>query len=533
MTRRRVLSAVGATGGVGALLRAMGVLGFAPTAGAQDPAYRAPRLSDLRQPRGPRKRVLVIGAGVAGLASVYELRKAGYDCVVLEARNRPGGRVWTVRKGTVETDVDGHTQLARFAPGQYMNAGASRIAPDMVTLDYCRELGVPIEAFSAQNANAYYVYEDGGSLSGKPVRHRTGKADMYGYMAELLTKATNRGALDQELTEADRELLLDFLRDWGDIDTSGEYTGSERRGFVVPPGAGERPGVVGDPFPLSDLLESGLGFRFSDEFDPFEAMPLFQPVGGMDRIARALVDAIGEHRITYDAVVQSITTSGAGVAVVFRGPDGRSRTERADYCICTIPPQILKKIPTNFSKAVRNALAAPVPVRAGKLGIQYGRRWWEEDDRIYGGTTYTDLDLTLVEYPSWGFHGKRGIIHGFYNFDAEAERYGDLSPAARLSRALSQGEKIHGPKFRRDVEASFSVAWQKTRYSMGGWTTWPGGSESGPRPGDPNYARLLRPEGRVYFAGDHLSHMNGWTAGAFLSARKVVGDLHARVVATG
>jgi monoamine oxidase len=61
--------------------------------------------------------VLVLGAGVAGLTAAYELEKAGYRCAVLEARDRPGGRNWTVRDGTVETDLDGVTQTAALAEG--------------------------------------------------------------------------------------------------------------------------------------------------------------------------------------------------------------------------------------------------------------------------------------------------------------------------------------------------------------------------------------------------------------------------------
>ncbi|MFB9907655.1 FAD-dependent oxidoreductase [Allokutzneria oryzae] len=537
VTRRQLLSAVGITGGAGALYYAMGALGLTLTATAGSSAYHAPRQSELA--RG--KRVVIIGAGIAGLACAYELRKAGYNCVLLEARARPGGRVWTVRDGTVETDLDGNKQVARFAPGQYMDAGATRISQNMVTLDYCRELGVPIQVFTTQNANCYYFAEGVGPLSGKAIRHRTGKADLYGYVAELLAKATSQGALDQYLTDQDQEMLLEFLSDWGDIDTTSDgkkeggwkYSGSPRRGYVEPPGAGERSGRVGDPYPLSDLLRARLGFRFSDEFDYDEAMPLFQPIGGMDRIVRALVDAIGAHRITYEAPVRSIRTTGTGVEVVFDSPDGKPRRELADYCICTVPPQILKDIPANFSKAVREALRAPTPVSAGKMGLQYRRRWWEEDDRIYGGVTYTNLDLTLVEYPSWGYQGDRGIIHGYYNFNDEAERYGNMPPAERLTRALQQLERIHGAKVRTELESSFSVAWQKTRYSQGGWVSWQGGDPVGPREGDPQFARLLKPDGKVYFAGDYLSHLIGWQAGAFLSAREVVTDLHTRVLATG
>ena len=89
--------------------------------------------------------VLVLGTGIAGLGTAYELEKAGYLCEVLEARERPGGRCWTVRGGTREIDLDGAFQTAQFADGHYMNAGPARIPQHHTTLDYCRELGVAIE----------------------------------------------------------------------------------------------------------------------------------------------------------------------------------------------------------------------------------------------------------------------------------------------------------------------------------------------------------------------------------------------------
>src|ERR1044071_8359337 len=148
-SRRQFLQQVGVTGGAGVMYSAMGALGL--TGAAETPAYAAPTRIELSG-RG-RKHVVILGAGIAGLTSAYELRKAGYQVTLLEARKRPGGRNWTVRNGTVEKDLHGNTQTARFSPGQYMNAGPGRIPQHHVTLDYCRELGVAIEPFVNQNAD--------------------------------------------------------------------------------------------------------------------------------------------------------------------------------------------------------------------------------------------------------------------------------------------------------------------------------------------------------------------------------------------
>jgi monoamine oxidase len=532
-TRRQFLQAVGVSGGAGVLYSTMGALGLAPAAQAAPP-FQAPRESDFTLTGRARKSVLVLGAGIAGLATAYELGKAGYRVRILEARNRPGGRNWTVRGGTVETDMDGHTQRARFANGQYLNAGPARIAQHMVTLDYCRELGVPIEMFGNQNADGYYYNENVGALSGTPIQHRTAKADVYGYVSELLAKATDQGALDGYLTSSDKERLLEFLRNFGAIGgrvpddpaASWKYSGTNRRGYLVDPGAGLESGTPNlTPYPLSDVIASGVGQYFSFEFGWDQAMLMFQPVGGMDRIAYALEEAVGRSTITYGAEVRSITNRPSGVEVVYSGPDGRPTSATADFCVCTIPPQVLMKIPSNLTQPVKDALAYASPVSTGKIGLQYGRRWWEYDENIYAGITNTNMDLSTIWYPSYGYHGKKGVVVGYYNFGANADLYTSLSPAARQERALAQGVKIHGEKYRTELETAFSVAWRRTRYSEGGWVSWPSRTSG-------HYGRLLEPDGNVYFAGDHLSYYIAWQAGAFESARKVVTDLHTRVLSS-
>lgn len=419
-TRRQFLQAVGVSGGAGVLYSTMGALGLAPPAQAAPP-FRPPSRSDFTLTGRSAKSVLVLGAGIAGLATAYELGKAGYRVTVLEARDRPGGRNWTVRGGTTETDLDGHTQRARFAGDQYLNAGPARIAQHMVTLDYCRELGVPIEIFGNQNADGYYFNENVGPLSGQPIRHREAKADVYGYVSELLAKATDQGSLDTYLSGEDKERLLEFLRGFGSIGgrvagnpaDSWRYTGTNRRGYQVEPGAGFEAGTPKlTPHSLEDVLASGVGRYFSFEFGYDQAMLMFQPVGGMDRIAYALEQAVGRRHITYGAPVESISNTGSGVSVVYRGPGGRPRTVTADFCVCTIPPQVLAKIPSNLSQPVKDALAYPVPNTTGKIGLQYRRRWWEQDENIYSGITNTNLDLAAIWYPSYGYHGAKGCSSG-------------------------------------------------------------------------------------------------------------------------
>lgn len=514
---------MGATGGAGALFATMGALGLAPTAQATT-RFRPPQRSDFSLSGRGAAKVIILGGGIAGLASAYELGKAGYDCTILEARDRTGGRNFTVRGGTSLTDLNGDTQTARFSDDVYLNAGAARLAQWMVTLDYCRELGVPIEVFTNSNASAFLYNESAGMRA--PVRYRTAKADVYGYLSELLAKATDQGALDAELSTTDKERLLAFLENWGSIGAKADgfaYTGTEHRGYSVDPGAGDVAGDVLGPVPsLSDVFASNVGRHFSFEFGYDQAMLMFQPVGGMDQIPAALTKAIGKQRIRLGGIVTGITDGPDQVRVTYRDSHGRAQAVTADYCICAMPPHVTAKIPHNLGKDVQAALGAYRGQQVGKIGLEYRSRWWETDYRIYGGITETDLDLTHIWYPSYGFHGQRGLVVGYYNTGTNAGTYGALNPRQREQRALDQGVKIHGPKYRSQLSTSFSIAWHLVPHIEGGWTS--------PAYGSPGYELLLKPAGRVYFAGDWLSHLVAWQAGAFDSARATVTALHQRVL---
>ncbi|TDO50662.1 monoamine oxidase [Kribbella sp. VKM Ac-2527] len=519
-TRRQFLQQVGITGGAGVMYSAMGAIGLAGV--AETPAYAAPTRMELN---GRGKHVVILGAGIAGLTSAYELGKAGYKVTLLEARKRPGGRNWTVRGGTEEKDLHGNTQRAKFSSGQYMNAGPARIPQHHVTLDYCRELGVAIEPFVNQNADAYLYREGTTALSSKPIRHRTAKADVYGYVSELLAKATDQGALDSALTATDKDALITFLRSFGSIGTKEEgfkYTGtSGRRGYEVEPGAGLEGGTTAAPYGLSDVLASGVGNYFSFEFGWDQAMMMFQPVGGMDRIPYAFEQAIGREKIQYGAQVLGLRNTTEGVTVTY-STGSRPRELKADYAICTLPPHIAATIPSNLPTDIVGALQYARPTNAGKIGIEYSRRWWELDHRIYGGITNSNLDLVNMWYPSTGFHSDRGTMIGYYNTGANATAYGALTPAARLERALAQGAKIHGDVYTKDVKAAFSVDWAGTEHSRAAWVGWTSQT-------DGVYAKLLDATGNIYFAGDHLSHAIAWQHGAMVSARATVTALHTRV----
>ncbi|MET0341625.1 MAG: FAD-dependent oxidoreductase [Polyangiales bacterium] len=527
-TRRGFLASLGKAGGAAVMYETMQALGLfrAPREARADDAFTG-------LPSGSPTDVVVLGGGIAGLTAAYELLKAGHSVTVLEARFRPGGRNWTARGGTTEREIDGPEQVCRFGDG-YMNCGPARLPQGHITIDYCRELGVELQVFTNQNADGFYFNESNattqyGALASKPIRHRTAKADYYGYVSELLAKCSDQGALDTVLSASDKERLVEFLRSFGSLDASNTYLGGSRRGYSTVPGAGAQPGVPLAPVPsVSDVLASRVGLNFSFEFGWDQAMLMFQPVGGMDRIPFAFEAAIKKlgGEIVYGAEVTEILNTEDGVKIAYSCA-GVAQTFEASYAICTLPPMVLAHTSSNFAPEVKAAFSVPAAQSTGKVGFEYGRRWWEEDFRILGGITNTNLNVGTIWYPAAGYLGKTGVVVGSYNFGANADYYASLSPAARIEEALTQGSKVHGPVYRKDVLAGWAVQWKRTRYSEGGWVSWQNQATN------PAYALLNEPAGNVHFAGDHLSYEIAWQAGAIYSARKALASLGGRLALGG
>ena len=463
-------------------------------------------------------RVAVLGAGLAGLAVAYELSKLGYECRVLEAQPRPGGRAHTVRGGTV-SEEDGPRQVSAFDQGHYYNPGAMRIPHHHTTvMAYCRELQVPIEPFCNQ-CDAVYLYQTKTpGLAGQRVRLREARADLDGYLSEMLAKVVAQDRLDEPLTAEDREQLLAYLREMGALTEAHRYEGTTRRGYADLPSVGDDRGERAEPLDFGALLGSRVGLYLQQEY-PYQAT-MFQIVGGTDRLPAAFAARL-QDRIVYRAAVRRIRQDSDTVHVDYADRDGRQRTVEADYCVCTIPLPVLAKVDAGFSPAFTEAVASSTYASAGKIGLQFKRRFWEEDDAIYGGSSRTDQEIAQIVYPSYGFNGRKGVLIGYYIQGQHARPVGERTPAERLELALDQGSRIH-PQYRSEFENGFSVAWHRVPWNLGSWAGFPAEARK------TLYPRLLKPEGRVYLAGDHVSNINAWIQGAFESARHVATEIHAR-----
>jgi monoamine oxidase len=523
VSRRGLLSLIGMTAGSAAMYQAMTSLGLAAESGYKGPV-------DLGgDPKGAT--VLVLGAGLAGMTAALELRQAGYAVLLLEFNDRPGGRNWTLRGGDRFTELGGATQACGFDQGQYFNPGPWRIPyHHHGVLAYCRRLGVALEPFQQLNHNALLHNTRG--FGGKPQRIREIKTDFQGHVSELLAKATQQGKLDEAVSKEDREILLQALKSWGALDKDYGYkageTASEFRGFSKDAGGGlgAEP-VPGEPIGLSDILNSRL-WRSLQSFALYEFQTtMFQPVGGMDMIGKAFAAQLGG-LIRYNSKVTRIQQGEGGVTVTYedaKSPGGPLQA-KADWCVCTIPLTVLSQIPINVGAKMQAAIEAVPYASSVKVGLQFKRRFWEEDEAIYGGISYTDLPIRQISYPSTGYNlGGKGVLLGAYSWNGpNSYEFTAMDPAERVRRAVQYGKQIH-PQYETEFETGISVAWHRVPFALGCAGDWTDDARA------QHYDNLCQIDGRIVLAGEHASYIPAWQEGAILSALNAIERLHHRVIA--
>jgi monoamine oxidase len=523
LSRRGLLQLIGASVGGAAMYRAMTSLGF-----AEESPYRGP-IKLEGDPKGAS--VVILGAGLAGMTAAFELGRAGYKVQVLEYNARPGGRNWTLRGGDVYTELGGATQRCEFDTGLYFNPGPWRIPyHHHAILDYCRRFGVTLEPFVQLNHNAYLHSTEG--FGGKPQRIRDVKADFEGGISELLAKAIKKGALDDAASKEDQEILLEALRAHGALDKEFRYRAGDLsaayRGYAKDPGGGlgARP-VNGEPIGIHDILTSRL-WRSLQSFLLYDFQtPMFQPVGGMGRIGEAFARQMPD-AIRYEAKVMSLKQDELGVSVIYEDltAGGAFRETRADWCVCTLPLTILSQLPIDVSAPMKAAIDSVPYASAVKFGLQFSRRFWEEDEHIFGGISYTDLPIRQISYPSAGCNaGGKGVLLGGYTFGGpNSYEFTAMSPAERLMRSVEYGALIHS-QYRAEFENGVAVAWHRVPFTLGCAGDW---SDEARRA---HYDDLCQIDGRIVLAGEHASFIPAWQEGAILSALDAVARLHERVVA--
>jgi monoamine oxidase len=506
VTRRGFLERLGLIGGSSLVMTAMSSLDLmAGQAGARPSLSGRPRKS----------RVVVLGAGVSGLIVGYELGRLGYDYRILEARERVGGLAWTVRHGSEHTEIGGERQTCKFDPGLYINVGPWRIPYTHTgVLNYCKELGVPMELFVNEAENAYFFYEGeaGGPLAGKRVRLREVKADMIGHTNELIVKAIDRHQLDLPLTAEDREKFVTYLTAHGYLDAkSHAYGAFDTRGS-------------GDPYALEALLRG----NFTNRLRSIAARSgtstglMFQPIGGMDQIGFAFQRVLGKNRITLNEEVLSVHQTETDVKIVHANTRSGKKTETtADYVVACMPLSCLANVDINLSPELMTHVKATTYSNSAKMGLAMKRRFWEDDDQIFGGHLYSNLPLGEFSYPSNDYFSAKGVLLGLYANGPVGDLL-DQPVQARVDHVLTHASKVH-PQIRQEFESAYAVWWRKVKYSLGGYASGGGAARR---------QALAAMDNRIVIGSAATAPYSSpdWLEGAVASAWTALTNLHERAM---
>jgi monoamine oxidase len=479
--------------------------------------------------------VIVLGAGCAGLSAALELRNAGYRVQLLEYSGRPGGRSWTIRGGDSIIEMGGETQMCEFSPGNYINPGPWRIAHHHhAMLDYCRRLKVPLEPFIEVNYNAYLHSTQ--AFGGKPMRQHEVLPDFQGYVADLLAKASRQDHLDDALGPEDIELLRETLQGWAGLNRDLRYVkgpeSSRLRGNAALDWAAGA-ATPGEPLGLTELLRL---LRDSELFHTSNhsgyrdlQTPLFQPMGGMDMLPRAFARELAGV-IQFNAKVTAIQQDGRGVTVAYEDMNARGsqRTAQADYCLCTIPLSVLSRLDVQVGEKMKTAIGSVPYSSYMKIGLEFKRRFWEQDEAIFGGFTHTNLPISTISYPSYGVNTEGpGVLYGaVLGVNSFSYEYAGMPAKERIQKALEYGAQIH-PQYSLEFRNGVAVCWHRVPFAMGGFAMW---SEAAHKE---HYQSLRAIDGRFMLAGEALATaVGGWQEGAILSALDVIERLHQRVIST-
>jgi monoamine oxidase len=452
-------------------------------------------------------KVLIIGAGMAGLAAADILLRAGYDPLILEAQTRVGGRVLTVREP--------------FSDGLYAEAGAMRIPRShQLTLAYVERFNLPTTPFTMDNPHAYYY------LNGQ--RHRIADAQrdprLLGFELAPHEQEQSAGQMwAAELKPIRQELHKAGEGVWEAI--AERFDGFSVREFLEfnnwTEGAIERFGLLFNQEAMMnssflELLREEVGDYYTD---------MVQIEGGMDRLPRAFLPDLRD-RIRFGARLAAVDQSPDEVILHLRTGTGRT-TVRGDFAILAIPTTVLRHVEVMqpFSRFKQRAIRQLHYDASAKIFFQCGRRFWEADDGIYGGGTVTDLAVRNIYYPEHGRETGRGVLLASYTWGEDAQRWGSLAPHDRLGQALENVGVIH-PQALEVYEGGYTKMWHDDEFAGGAFALFDPGQQA------LLHQHLIAPEGRVHFAGEHASLGHAWIQGAIESGLRAAQEIHARHTAT-
>ena len=460
--------------------------------------------------RGKTGKVVILGAGAAGLCSAYELGKIGYDVTILEAQeNHLGGRIRTYRDGE-----------------SYCEFGAMRIPEHHdLTLGYIKEFGLQTRKFVQNNPQAFAHIRgakvnrtEGGYESLKPrfplneheqslsvddLWLQSVVATLESFTPEQELELFGNSLNSVELKSLDQESLYNHLRKAGYTRAAIEYLSS----------------VYG----VTTYLNTGLSEHLREEFEGVWLGEFFEVNGGMDRLVQSFRDAISARLVT-GAVVTAIVNDETTPEVSFIH-NGNAQTIAADWVICTIPLGVLSRLDISraFSHDKIDAIRNVHYDSSSKIISRTSDRFWELEDEIYGGGSIWDGGLGHTWYPADNAEtrdteksNQKSLLLSSYTWGMHARRI-DAIPQNQLEDyVIRELSKLHPSASKENaIEYSKRWSWDNHRWSAGAFAFF--------NPGDHTdlHQQLVTPENRVLLAGEHCSLTHSWIQGALESALHV------------
>ncbi len=432
--------------------------------------------------------VIIAGAGLAGLCAAHDLVQLGADVTVVEAKDRVGGRVWTIREG--------------FAESQHAEAGG-----DMIDEGH----GEIRRLTSALGLTLRPILRGGWGLvrpdaRGRPRIVRSRRNIGWERLASQLTNLGERYRLAER--RWDSPIAADLARHsvsaWLDAtsaDAEMRTTAAGLRGFFL-----------ADPEDLSLLA-------LVDHFASGAAVPdrMYRIEGGNERLVDRLAAPLGARLRTGTEVV-AISHRGRSVRVSLR--HGRDVFPlSADYFVCALPANLLRRIPITPALPTQqhDAIFRLVYGRATKTLLQFAQPFWRMAGRprAFGSA----LSFGAVWDASDDQRG-RGAILALMAGGSASEATDDLVTRDGPG-ALSQSLDWLGAS-RATLTDARSIAWTSDPWARGGYAVFHPSFDPALRPW------LARPCGRLFFAGEHTSCAGqGYMNGAVESGRRAAAEVAA------
>ena len=450
--------------------------------------------------RGAAKRVIVIGAGLAGLSAAYELTRAGHDVTILEAQTRPGGRVLTLRDP--------------FPDGLYAEAGATRIPNHHhFTLKYVELFGLTLDPFQPPDLpSVYYVRE-------KRIRVTPGQQVEWPYELTAEERALGLDGMRQKYIWSALSELGDVTDpSWPPPEVLRKYDQMNRSDFWRGRGASSEAISLLSLGGIDDRLETWAAlFMLRNHALNRKFKQYYKIRGGTDLLPKSFASRLSE-KIQYATPVVKIEQHARGVTARFRQA-GTYHALTGDYLICAVPFSVQKNIEVApaFSVEKQRAIDELPYLSASKIFLLSKRKFWA--DKRESGFATTDLPISQVWDITYGQAGTRGILQAF-PISLHSRRVTGMSENERLNFALEQVETIY-PGMGEHFEGGITKCWDEDEWARGVASYYKPGQFSTLLP------HVARPEGRVHFAGEHTSvWIDGWMQGALESGNRVAREIN-------